>query len=494
MDTKNVRRRDFLRLTTLSAAGLVVTACGGAAPAPGPAAPTAAPAAATAAPKPTTAPAAAPTAAPKPTTAPAAPTTAPAAATAAPAAAAAGAPPANISATISIFDFGGEADKKIYADAHARFKKKYPNVTIEDNFVPVTTWSEFSNKVATDVAGGHTPDIINIAIEGTRLVVKKGLIIPLDDYISNDPSGKELIADVAPALIDAFKVDGKIWQIPHSWNNMLIYYNTKMFKDANIDPPKETWTWDDFLATAKKLTTGSGDTKVYGFGIPFFNFGLTPWFLTKGTYRLTPDWSDSNLNDPKVLESVTFVHDLVHVHQVSPDVGGEAGVDVNAQLFAAGKLGMSGWGHWPIQGFFQNNFKDFDVQFWPRSTAATSVHGVGGWGISKDSQNKPLAWELIKELTSKETIQATAEAGVAIPARRSVAEGADFLKFPTNSKIFYGSLQDSKPVEAPANFNEVETIFMRYMGDIMSDASTPEDGLKAAHQELSAAMAKLKNG
>src|SRR5438128_2673185 len=125
MDTKNVRRRDFLRLTTLSAAGLVVTACGGAAPAPGPAAPTAAPAA--------------PTAAPKPTTAPAAPTTAPAAATAAPAAAAAGAPPANTTATISIFDFGGEADKKIYADAHARFKKKYPNVTIEDNFVPVTT-------------------------------------------------------------------------------------------------------------------------------------------------------------------------------------------------------------------------------------------------------------------------------------------------------------------------------------------------------------------
>ena len=49
-----------------------------------------------------------------------------------------------------------------------------------------------------------------------------------------------LIADVAPALIDAFKVDGKMWQVPHSWNNMVIYYNTKMFKDAKIDPPKET--------------------------------------------------------------------------------------------------------------------------------------------------------------------------------------------------------------------------------------------------------------
>jgi multiple sugar transport system substrate-binding protein len=496
MDNQIVRRRDFLRLTSLTAGSLLVAACGGGATTP-PAAPTSAPAAPTAAPtvapKPTAAAAA-------PTTAPAAPTTAPAAATAAPAAttapaaAAAGAPPTNTTATLTIFDFGGEADKKIYADAHARFKKKYPNVTIEDNFVPVTTWSEFSNKVATDVAAGHVPDIINIAIEGTRLVVKKGLIVPLDQYINNDPGGKELIADVAPALIDAFKVDGKIWQVPHSWNNMLIYYNTKLFKDANIDPPKETWTWDDFLATAKKLTTGGGDNKVYGFGIPFFNFGLTPWFLTNGTYRLTADWTDSNLNDPKVLESVKFVHDLVHVHQVSPDVGGEAGVDVNAQLFAAGKLGMSGWGHWPIQGFIQNNFKDFDVQFWPRKTAATAVHGVGGWGIAKDSSNKPLAWELIKELTSKETIQASAEAGVAIPARRSVAEGADFLKFPSNSKIFYGSLNDSKPVEAPANFNELEGIFMRYMGDIMSDASSPEEGLQAAHQELKAAMARLKTG
>jgi len=489
MDSENVKRRDFLRLTTLSAAGLLVAACGGAAPAPAPAAPTAAPAAPTPAPKPTTAPAPAAAA----TTAPAAATTAPAAApTTAPAAAAAasGAPPANTTATITIFDFGGEADKKIYADAHARFKKRYPNVTIEDNFVPVTTWSEFSNKVATDVAGGHTPDIINIAIEGTRLVVKKGLIIPLDDYIAGDPAGKELIGDVAPALIDAFKVDGKIWQIPHSWNNMLIYYNTKMFKDAGLDPPKETWTWDDFLAIAKKLTTGSGENKVYGFGIPYFNFGLTPWFLTKGTYRLTADWTDSNLNDPKVLEAVKFVHDLVRVHQVSPDV---EGTDAT-QLFPAGKVAMSGWGHWPIQGFQQNNFSDFDVQFWPRSSAATSVHGVGGWGISKDSKNKALAWELIKELTSKETIQATAEAGVAIPARRSVAESPAFLKTPANSTIFYGSLKDSKPVEAPANFNELETIFMRYMGDIMSDSSSPEEGIQAAHKELSAAMAKLKTG
>ena len=181
---------------------------------------------------------------------------------------------------------------------------------------------------------------------------------------------------------------------------MVIFYNTKMFKDAKIDPPKADWTWDDFLATAKKLTTGSGADQVYGFGIPFFNFGLHPWWFTNGTSLLNADWSESNLADPKMLEAVQFVHDLVHVHKVSPAVEGTD----TANLFTAGKLAMSGWGHWPIQGFIANNFSDFDVQYWPRKRAATSVFGVGGWGISKESKNKDLAWELIKELTSKETI------------------------------------------------------------------------------------------
>jgi multiple sugar transport system substrate-binding protein len=269
---------------------------------------------------------------------------------------------------------------------------------------------------------------------------------------------------------------------------MVIYYNTKMFKDAGIEPPKEDWTWDDFLAIAKQLTSGSGADAVYGFGIANFFFGLTPWFLTNGTYQLTDDWSDSNLNDPKVLEAAKFVHDLVHVHKVSPAVEG-ANTD---QLFTAGKLAMSAWGHWPIQGFLANNFRDFDVQYWPRKTAGTSVHGVGGWSIATASKQKPLAWELIKELTSKATIEASAQAGVAIPARRSVAEGSAFLQFPSNSKIYYGSLKDSKPVPSPANFNELETIFMRHWGEMMSGAATPEDAFAASHTELSEAMKRLK--
>ena len=437
-----IRRRDFLRLAGLTSASAALAACASVAPA-----------------------------APKPAESPSK-----------------GGLGADAKATVSIFNFGGENDKKIYNEAYVRFNKRFPNVTINDNFTPVTTWSEYSNKITTQIAGGKAPDIIHIAIEGMRLLVSKDLLLPVDDLLNADPAGKDLLGDIDSHLTDPMKVGGKFYVVPDSWNNMVIHYNTKLFEQAKIDPPKADWTWDDFLATAKKLTQGEGDSKVWGFGIPYFNFGMTPWWLTNSTYQLNDDWTQSNLNDPKMLEAVTFVHDLVHVHKVSPDIKGTD----NGALFPAGRMAMSGWGHWPIQGFLKANFKDFAVQYWPRKTASTTVIGIGGFGIYKGSQNKEAAWEVIKELVGRETLQASADAGVAIPARRSVAESKSFLAFPPNSEIFYGCLKDAKPVASPANFNELETIFMRHMDEIMTNAATPEAGLKAAHDELSAAMAKLK--
>ncbi|MGH2533383.1 MAG: ABC transporter substrate-binding protein [Thermomicrobiales bacterium] len=399
-------------------------------------------------------------------------------------------PAADTEAELSTFNYGGEVEQRIYAEAIARFNERYPNVRVNDNFTPVEGWSDYANKLTTQIAGGRAPDLIHVAIEGTRLLIDKELLEPLNELVAADAEMQaRLDEEMAQPLKDAFTVDGQLYQIPIEWNNMVIYYNPKLFAEAGLDPPAAEWTWDDFLAAARALTTGEGGDKVYGFGIPFFTFGLVPWFLTNGTYPLTEDWTASNLNDPTVLETVTFIHDLIHVHGVAPSVEGTD----TGQLFSAGKLAMSGWGRWPVSGFLAAEFTDFDVQYWPRKTAATSIHGIGGWGISPSSENKALAWELIREFTNLDTNTALANAGASIPALRSAAETPEFLAIPANAAIFYESLNDTKPVPSPPNFNEFESIFMRHMGEIMSGGASPEDGLKAAHEELSAAMEKLQS-
>lgn len=400
------------------------------------------------------------------------------------------APAGDITATLSTYNFGDAKSQVVYKAAIARFNQRYPNVKVEDNYFPIPNgdWAQYITQYKTRVASGLAPDILAMAIEGARLATSSGLLMPLDEMIGADPNGKKAFVDgVNPVLDNALKYQNKTYFITREWNNMMIHYNTQMFKAAGLATPSLTWTWDDFLAAAKKLTTGEGATKVYGFGIPFFNFGLQPWFYTNSTSQLTADWTASNLNDPKVLEAVKFVHSLIHEHGVAPAV---EGTDQNS-LFAANCVAMTGAGHWTVSQWADNKVP-MDVTNWPRKTAATTVFGSGGWGIGAQSANPKLAWELLKDLANLATDKEIAKLGGSIPAREEATKIPEFQQFPPSAVLFYDSLKDIKPVPAPANFAEVQDIFMRHMSAIMSNQVTPEQGLADAHTELSDAMAKLK--
>ena len=395
------------------------------------------------------------------------------------------APSPNTKGELVLFDFGDANDKQVRDATIARFNKRYPNVRVTDQFTPITSWPDYIDKLVTQVASGKAPDLIHIATEGAHLSITKHLIIPLDEFTAGN--GEIILNDIDPALLKSFTVDGKLYLVPEAWNNMMIYYNTKVFEEAGVARPAGDWTWDDFLSLAKHLTSGEGPNKRYGFGIPYFNFGLTPFWYSNDTSVLKSDLKESNLTDPRFLEAVKFIHGLVHESKVSPD---PANTDPNAvfQLFATGKIAMTGGGHWPMQFFKANGFNDYDVVPWPKEATQKTVFGAAGWGISSRTKQKALAWELIQELVSEESERQAAGLGVAIPARRTLAESPEFLAHPKHADLFYKSLTHAAPVQAPPNYAEVERILMRHLGQIMADEVTPEDGLKAADQELAEAM------
>ena len=102
-------------------------------------------------------------------------------------------------ASLTIFDFGDANAQRVYKDAIARFNKRYPNVTVRDDYSPFPNgWGQYINNLKTRVASGLVPDVIAIAIEGVRATITQDLILPLDDFIANDPTSKEYLKDVAP--------------------------------------------------------------------------------------------------------------------------------------------------------------------------------------------------------------------------------------------------------------------------------------------------------
>lgn len=462
-------RRRFLAATSLSLIGPILAACGQAA---APAQPAAAP----------TQPPAAP---PKP-----APTTAAAAAPAKPAAAG----KAPVQLTYANYSTG--ADKDLWEKIAKDFNEKHPHATVR--YLPVAgdSWGEYFDKLATQIAGGTPPDVVRVAIEGTQLFVAKDLALPLDDMMKGDPEIEEFKNDVHPRLRDVFVIDGKTYELPLDWNNMVVFYNTKHFQEAGIAPPKPDWTTDDFLGVVNKLTkrpAGGGDPEQFGFGfaVQYFSAAM-PWIFNAGSNLLSDDWTQSNANDPKLIEALTFMRDLVWQHKVSPKP--PANNNDNQNLFAAGKVSVMGGGRWPVLFLTRQNFSDFDVQAWPKWRDQVTEFGVGGFPILKATAKRDDAWLWVKFLTSKPVFEYIASLGQSIPARRSVAYDEKIMAQlpPKNWKIYYDSIEapNARPVPSPPEYNTVESIFRRHLGVVFANEQTPQAAMEAAHREIGEVLGK----
>jgi multiple sugar transport system substrate-binding protein len=170
-----------------------------------------------------------------------------------------------------------------------------------------------------------------------------------------------------------------------------------------------------------------------------------------------------------MLESVKFVHALVHEHGVSPSVEGADPYN----LFSAGRVAMTAGGRWPLETYLAGDFTTMDIQNWPgKSPQRRSSGRVVG---PSASQARTQRWPGSSSKNSPRSRRTSPSQGIgaAIPAMESATQIDAYQALPEHADLFYASLQDARPVPAPANFTEVQAIFMRHMTSILSNAVTP---------------------
>ena len=366
-------------------------------------------------------------------------------------------------------------------------------ITMNIYNTPVPNWSAYADNVITQLAGGDQIDVIMIAIEGIPLLGIKNILVDLAPYLAADPATQNMINnEIPPALTDMLKYKGKQLEIPFSWNNMVLYYNTKIMADAGVTMPLHP-TWDDFLQISQKVAnvTGSAsDRYAYNFW-PSGVFGWLSWFYQNdGQGYLTDDMVDSNLNNPKVAETVQYMADLVLKYKVAPN---PKGWDEQGQ-FLAGNLAMRTCGRWCISGLLQNKFTDYDLVYQPhKSGPILTDAGTDGWGVCSKSKTPNEAFTVAAALSGPEISLAMTKLGGNIPALKSVAALPEFAQYgPKNTAIFFESLSGAKALQAPTNFNIIEPIVDSNLAPIWNGEISVVDGLAKAHTALQAEMDKIK--
>lgn len=390
------------------------------------------------------------------------------------------------SGTIRVQAFGGDAELAGITSAVGRFNEKYPNVTVDVSIDPISGgWGDYVTKVLQQFNSGQAADVYGTAIETFQAFSSRDLWLPLNDFVAAN-SG---FSDFAPSLFEQGSYKGNINYIPIGWNNIMINYNRDLFDQAGVAYPKRGWTWDEFREVAKALTVkdASGTVTQFGYEVPSQNFFVQPWFFSNGTGVLNADWTASNMLDPKVAETLQYLYDLIHVDGVSPIPG----ADTMDNQFMAGQVAMINRGQWIVQSAKANNV-NMDIAVPPMKEKEATVIGFGAYAINKNAADVELAKALVLELTSEETQREQGERGGGVPGRKSAASTEAFLAFPPSAFLYYETLPFTIPVPSPANFQEVESIFIRHYRAMMAGETSIADGCKAADAELNDSFARLK--
>ncbi|ETK34970.1 ABC transporter substrate-binding protein [Microbispora sp. ATCC PTA-5024] len=384
-----------------------------------------------------------------------------------------------------------ESGNKATADA---FVAAHPGVKI--TLTPVTgeNWGTYYANVATLIASGKHPDLMVISGEGAQFVHANNLVLPINGYVEKDSEAKTLVGDIGKGLIDGFTVKGDIVTLTYGWNDMVVYYNTDVFKKAHIDPPKPDWTWDDFKAIAKKLsadTNGDGKPDRYGFTWASNEIfpGIMPWVANAGGNLTSDDVCTATADSPQVNKAVSFLRDLI-TEGISPAPMPMSDVFTR---FQNGQVAMFGAGRWPIATFLPAGFKAFDIQLYPKGDTYKTVFGGAGYPILKASKNPDLAWEYQKFTVStdieKQYVGTPDKPGDSIPSRRSVAQTISTVGVPpANSDLFYDSIDKYPtlvPYPAPAKYSTFESTVLRHLQQIFAGETPVSDGLKNMQSELS---------
>lgn len=409
-------------------------------------------------------------------------------------AAAAGAAPAGTkpTGTLRLLYMGSAAESATYKAMFARFQAKYPAMKLETIADPSTTWAGFFTNVQVKVAGGQNFDLIYLPTEGQRLFASKGLIQPIDAWITRDKAEvDEFLADADPSLVKDARTlsspDSSTYFLPYVFNTMCVWYRKSMLAKAGAKTPSAAWTWEDFRSVAE--ATSKPSSRTYGFYADPNDFsGIEPWLLTNGATVLSADWKTCTVNSPAAVESVSFTADLVK-NGWSPKPGGTFDA---VSAFAKGQIAMIGNGRWGITDARASKVvDDIAIVPWPVKKKQGSPVGWGSFGILKSSTNKDSAWAFVKFLLQRDTQDFIAETGFsgAVPARRSSGTGSHvLLNSPAGTPHLYEALAYSTPVPGTAKSNLIEQAIADSYSQILAGTLAPAAGIKQLAATVSGAL------
>lgn len=330
------------------------------------------------------------------------------------------------------------------------FETDYPHIQVETFHRP---WNDYFKELrARFEAGEPVPDVLFWS--QTPIDVPKGYFMNLAPTMKAE---QYRLDDFFDGLLIHFKLDdNRIYGLPRDSDTKVIFYNKRLFNRADLPYPKNGWTWRDLRTTA--LALKEAGVAEYSFAYEANNWWMI-WMWQNGVQvfndKLFP--TRTSLGEPEAAEAVQFFADLTNVDRVTPPYEVLRSSEEIATLFKEGKLAMAFGNHALVPTFAQIDDFEWDIVGLPQQKRQANLAAGAGYVIAANTAHPEAAWTFLKFLAGPKGQAIFAEAGVAVPARRSVAQSPIFMEQRPvhNAQVFLDEVELGEPDPAFPGANEI---------------------------------------
>lgn len=268
---------------------------------------------------------------------------------------------------MSWYDPGSEDSTTAFYWAVKKYEEMYGKGTVD--LVLTSSADGYKEKLVARMAGGDTPECIEVKTEWMPTFATEKIVQPIDgiiDYTKLHYQG----------LVTATSSNGKHYvAVPNGMWSTVIWYNKTLFEKWGVKTPAQyydenAWTWDNFVKAARDMT-GNG---VWGYATQnadtLVRSQKTGFVSKDSNGKMQITW-----NSPEVVNALQYTYDMIYTYKCwNPDLS------YFATNFKKGKVAMSSGVIGFIQNYCDGMTDTIDCVPLPKPTADSEYY-AGAYGI-----------------------------------------------------------------------------------------------------------------
>ena len=364
---------------------------------------------------------------------------------------------------LSVFVYGDERKISAYRRIADGFARTDGGVKVQLHVYADA--QRAADATLTGLRGKFGPDVFLLDQTYLPEFVDPPLLTPLDEPL--EKRGLQFGDDYQRVALTAMSADAALQCMPAEVSPLVVYYNRdllprRQLAAAGVTLPHsaDTWTWDDFAATARAMAGRDHLGPVKGVSIPSDLDVLTAFLRSAGA-----DVVDDDVNPTKLdLESDTAVETIRKVALLARDpsvslTAAQLQEKTPEQWFTEGRLGMFLGTREDLPALRDTPGLRFDVAPLPSFGSPRTVSQINGWCVNASSQHVDEAADFIAYAVSRKASRLAASTDVIVPSRLDVVSSRLFLEpdeQPRDSQVFVNSIRRSDPLPFAKQWPAVE--------------------------------------